>query len=618
MLPLRAAGGDGPTSWQSSRWSFRGDRLFLLPGDSPLGFRLPLDSLPWEPEEARSWIYERDPLLARPPLTTSVPPVREPDVGQRRLGRARAAPAPAVDPAVVRTALCVEVREGVLHVFMPPLGFLEEFLALVAAVEDVARERDQPVRFEGYHPPHDHRLDRLSVTPDPGVLEVNVHPARSWQELSEITTALYEEAQLCRLGTEKFMLDGRHTGTGGGNHIVLGGATPADSPFLRRPDMLRSLIGYFVNHPSLSYLFSGLFVGPTSQAPRIDEARHDSIHELELAFAQVPQEGIAPPWLVDRIFRHLLVDLTGNTHRTEICIDKLYSPDSASGRQGLVELRAFEMPPHARMSLTQQLLLRALGAWFWRIPYRQRPVRWGTGLVDRFTLPHFVAQDFDDVLDDLGRAGYGFSRDWFTAHHEFRFPLCGQIAVGGIELSLRQAIEPWHVLGRAAGGRIHRALCRLVPRAPGGQGTGNDGLAPCRRLPGPTRAAASDGRAGRDGRRRALSRLASSDRRAPPDDRCARAAGVRRHRQLERARDRRLHLPRLRSQRPRARTGSHERARGGGASHRAFLRLRSHARSARSAARGTQSRLPADARSPTASAALVTAVRESFDARVHY
>jgi uncharacterized protein (DUF2126 family) len=436
LLPLSTSNngnGDAGFTWQSGPWRLRADQVFLLPGDSPMGFRLPIDGLPWESEEQRARIYERDPLADRPPLTNILPPHAPPP------------PKKTVSAAVVRTALCAEPRDGVLHIFMPPLGLLEEYLALVAAVEEVARERNQPVRIEGYSPPSDYRLDRFSVTPDPGVIEVNVHPVRTWPELSEMTTALYEEARLCRLGTEKFMLDGRHTGTGGGNHVALGGSTPADSPFLRRPDLLRSLIGYFVNHPSLSYLFSGLFVGPTSQAPRIDEARQDSIHELEIAFAQLPKEGPTPPWLVDRIFRNLLVDVTGNTHRTELCIDKLYSPDAASGRQGLVELRAFEMPPHARMSLTQQLLLRSLTAWFWRAPYRRKPVRWGNGLVDRFMLPHFVAQDFDDVLDDLRNAGYPFERDWFRAHHEFRFPLCGTIA------DLRTAIEPWHVLGEEPG-----------------------------------------------------------------------------------------------------------------------------------------------------------------------
>ncbi|HVZ87137.1 MAG TPA: transglutaminase family protein [Polyangia bacterium] len=454
VLPLRVQQGwDEEIAWESGRWSLRDGHLFLLPGDSPMGFRLPLDSLPWESEGARVGVYERDPLAARKPLG---PVIRNTGPGPRA---AEPKPDLTTEPelaGVVRTAVCVEARDNVLHVFMPPLGRLEEYLALVTAVEDVARERAQPIRFEGYHPPSDHRLERLSVTPDPGVIEVNVHPVRTWTDLTENTRALYEEARLCRLGTEKFMLDGRHTGTGGGNHFAMGGPTPADSPFLRRPDLLRSLVGYFTNHPSLSYLFSGLFVGPTSQAPRLDEARQDSVHELEIAFGEVRREGPTPPWLVDRIFRNLLVDVTGNTHRAEICIDKLYSPDSASGRQGLVELRAFEMPPHADMSLTQQLLLRSMVAWFWRAPYAKRPVRWGTGLVDRFTLPHFVMQDFEDVLDDLRNAGYPFATDWFRAHRDFRFPLAGEVATDGVTLELRTAIEPWHVLGEepGAGGTV--------------------------------------------------------------------------------------------------------------------------------------------------------------------
>jgi uncharacterized protein (DUF2126 family)/transglutaminase-like putative cysteine protease len=456
VLPLQRGWGKSGPEWQTGLWMLRGQHLYLLPGDSPVGLRLPLPSLPWVAPSDAPQLFEVDPMVNRAPLP--VPPRISPTDPrlQSRSGQERDR-SPGIGQSaswIVRTALCVEPRAGNLHVFMPPLGSSEDYIDLLAAIEDTAAHLRTPVAIEGYPPPADYRINRLSVTPDPGVIEVNIHPAGDWTELSQIVSALYEDARACRLGTEKFQLDGRHTGTGGGNHFALGGATPSDSPFLRRPDLLRSMLGYWINHPSLSYLFSGTFIGPTSQAPRIDETRMDSIYELGIAFSQIPdhQDAYCPPWLVDRIFRHILVDVSGNTHRAEFCIDKLYSPDSSSGRLGLLEMRGFEMPPHPRMSLVQQLLVRALVAWFWREPYRVAPIEWGTQLHDRFMLPHFIADDFRGVLDDLRRAGYPLEGDWFAPHFEFRYPVFGRVTYSGIELELRQATEPWYVLGEEPGG----------------------------------------------------------------------------------------------------------------------------------------------------------------------
>lgn len=454
-------------SWRSGPWTFRSKHMYLLPGDSPAGLRLPLDSLPWVAPGDIPEQYTMDPMAERGPLPDLLdqqrlagePPGPEPGRGILPQPGPSKEPEPVPGESaawLVRTALCVQPREGRLYVFMPPITILEGYLELVQCVEKAAHATGYPVVLEGYTPPSDYRLESLKVTPDPGVIEVNIQPMHSWREMVDCTTRLYELARETRLGTEKFMVDGRHTGTGGGNHIVIGGATPADSPFLRRPDLLRSFITFWNNHPSLSYLFSGLFIGPTSQQPRIDEARHDSLYELEIAFAEQDRQtsGDQPcsPWLVDRLYRNLLVDVSGNTHRAEFCIDKLYSPDSASGRLGLLEFRAFEMPPHARMSLAQQLLLRVFVSWFWQQPYRQKLVRWGTRLHDRFMLPQFVRDDFADVLHILSEAGYPVTMDFFHPHFEFRFPIYGKVNYMGIELELRQALEPWHVLGEEAGG----------------------------------------------------------------------------------------------------------------------------------------------------------------------
>jgi uncharacterized protein (DUF2126 family)/transglutaminase-like putative cysteine protease len=420
--------------WASPAWRTRRGRLVLVPGESPAGSRLPLDALDWvDPSYAGEDSY----LRAEPPLSNGEAPR-----------------AVVVDPreARARTALVLQARDGFVHVFLPPLERLEKFLELVRLIDGAATQTHTSVILEGYGPPPDPRIKLMSITPDPGVIEVNVHPTASWAELSELTATLYEIARKQRLCAETFALDGRHSGTGGGNHITLGGPEPMRSPLLRRPDLLVSMITYWQHHPSLSYLFAGRFVGPTSQAPRVDEGRPETLYELEISFAEL--EALADtehrPWAIDRALRPLLTDITGNTHRAEFCIDKLYNPDSLRGRLGLLELRGFEMPPHPDMALVQALLVRALIARFAEEPYSAPLVRWGSALHERFLLPHFILADMAEVVADLVAHDFEFDLSWLLPFVEFRFPRIGVTNVSGVELELRSAIEPWHVLGEEA------------------------------------------------------------------------------------------------------------------------------------------------------------------------
>ncbi len=434
------------TAWASSAWEFRRDRLFLIPGDSPLGLRLPMDSLIENPEEELAPHHEPDLFAPTPELKKFIKKAKK-RVEQVETMKIKNDP----DAMFVRTALNIEVRGGKLYIFLPPLNHTDSFLDLIASIEAVAKKLKIKVVLEGYEPAHDLRLDTIKVTPDPGVIEVNIQPTSTWKDLSDNIFTLYEDAKQSRLGTEKFMLDGKHTGTGGGNHVTIGAFKPEDSPLLRRPELLRSLLTFWQHHPGLSYLFSGAFIGPTSQAPRIDEGRLENLYELEIAFSQIPKDGEVPFWLTDRLFRHMLTDITGNTHRSEFCIDKLFSPDSSSGRLGILELRAFDMPPHSKMALMQMLLVRTLVSLFWKKPYKHKLVRWGTQLHDKFLLEHYVKEDIKDIVEFLNNEGYAFEADWFDPFFEFRFPLYGMATVENFHLELRAAIEPWHVLGEESG-----------------------------------------------------------------------------------------------------------------------------------------------------------------------
>jgi uncharacterized protein (DUF2126 family)/transglutaminase-like putative cysteine protease len=465
ILPLRRRQPEGQLRWSSQLWFPRPERLVLSAGDSPIGFRIPTESMPWVAPDELEYEFDAAPFEKW---------VRLPALPVRRMELFALNPAPDSLPAVsrasdavtelIRPSLCVQAREGRMHVFLPYTPKLADYLDLVSAVEDTCQFLKIPVWVEGYAPAPDPRLRSFSVTPDPGVLEVNLPPASNWDELERINTLLDTEARRNRLTAEKFDYDGSRTATGGGSHIVIGGATLLDSPLLRRPDLLRSMVAFWQNHPSLSYMFAGLYVGPTSQYPRVDEARMDALYELEIAFRNLPP-GDCPPFVIDGLFRNLLVDSTGNSHRAEFCVDKLYPPEGLGLQLGLLELRAFEMAPHVQMNLLQMLLVRALVSMFWKTPFEGSLVRWGTALHDRFMLPEFIKRDLSDVLSRLRLAGYNFEDEWFDAHFEFRFPKIGSIAADGVELELRHALEPWNVLAEETfSGRTVRSVDSSMER----------------------------------------------------------------------------------------------------------------------------------------------------------
>ncbi len=407
VLPL-----DHPAEkWITDDWTpvFGDTPLPLFPGESPAGLRLPLGQL-----------------------------------GEKNL----------------RRALTVEIRAGTLTLFIPPL-LLASYLELIAKTEQaVAATKLSSVVLAGYVPPPDAALPTIGLASDPGVLEINVAPCATWADYDLQLAQLYAAAASVGLCARKLQLNGREVGTGGGAHLVFGAPPGLYSPFFAFPALLPSVIRYFQRHPALSYAFTGAYMGPSSQAPRIDESTYEALYELEIACAAA--ETLGSPQnlpLYDLLFRDLLMDRSGNTHRAEISVDKLWNPFAPNGRLGLVEFRAFETHPQPAVQSVTALFIRAILARLCLAPLSAPFIRWAGELHDRFFLPAFVWADLAAICEDLQSHGLPFDVEWLRAPWEFRFPKVGELTVkienrkskikNSLTIEFRQALEAWPLLGES-------------------------------------------------------------------------------------------------------------------------------------------------------------------------
>lgn len=410
--------------WISDDWQAAlGSRtLTLLSGDSLAGLRLPLASL-----------------------------------GEGRLKR----------------ALTLECKDGTLTVFVPPLT-IAAYLALMPLIEDTLAAFDlKQCVLGGYAPPTEPGIFTVGFASDPGVIEVNLAVCRTWNDYARQLEELYAAADAAGLCARKYHFNGRDTGTGGGAHLVFGGPVGDTSPFFLHPGFLPSVIRYFQHHPALSYTFTGAYLGPSSQAPRIDESTFEALYELEIACAGAEQFGT--PYnlaLFDLMFRDLLMDRSGNTHRAEISVDKLWNPFAGNGRLGLVEFRAFETHPEAAALSLTGLFLRAILARLAADPFRAPFVRWAGELHDRFFLPSFLWEDLCAICADLRAHGLPFDEAWLRPLWSWRCPELGRLPATAADSTplasgvvFRQALEAWPLLGESPnGGTVSRTVDASMDR----------------------------------------------------------------------------------------------------------------------------------------------------------
>lgn len=348
---------------------------------------------------------------------------------------------------VNRRALTAEILDGKLHIFLPPL-LQAPLLALLEGVAATLRDLHlADAIFGGYVPSDEASVwSRLAIASDPGVLEVNLPPCLTWRDYAHWLDVLERACAPAGLRSYKQLSAEEQIGSGGGNHLLFGGPSLDENPLFTHPAWVTSMLRYWQHHPSLAYLFTGQYVGSSSQAPRPDECA-SSLYDLEMAYRFLEE---LPPgdhrYLLSETLRHLHTDTSGNTHRSETSFDKFWNVNFDGGCRGLVEFRAVETLPHARWMSAIALLWHALAAHLLAHPFKEQLVDLGDKLHDSFFLPSFIWADFEKVLRDLRKGGFKLPTTLFREIFDWRFPVMLHHTDGAATLTIRRGHEGWPLL----------------------------------------------------------------------------------------------------------------------------------------------------------------------------
>jgi uncharacterized protein (DUF2126 family) len=346
-----------------------------------------------------------------------------------------------------RRALVLETKTDGLHIFFPPL-LQKPFLALLGHLtKNLHAAGVARFVFEGYIPPDETATwSKVSLAADPGVLEINLPPCHTWGEYDWWMKTLEKAANDVGMRSFKQFSPEETLGTGGGNHLLFGGPTLEKNPLFKHPRWVTSILRYWQHHPSLAYLFTGNYVGPSSQAPRPDESSRE-LYDLEMAYQFL--EKLEPGdhrYLISETLRHLHTDGSGNTHRSEISFDKFWNTGWDGGCRGLVEFRAVESMPRAEWMSAVALLWQSLAVLLFEKNFTRPLIEQGSRLHDHYFLPTLLWEDFEIVLRDLKKGGFHFDAKIFREIWDWRFPQMLAFEDGGATLTVRKAHEGWPLL----------------------------------------------------------------------------------------------------------------------------------------------------------------------------